>query len=117
VIVGPSNPVISIWPILHVLGDALAECAAPLVCVSPIVGGEVVKGPTAAFLEAYDQPVSAVGVVAFYETVIPDLLDGIITDEPVEQMASLRIDTDMADATSRAHVAERTLAFAETLAG
>ena len=80
-IVGPSNPVISIWPILHVLGDALGGLAAPVVCVSPIVGGEVVKGPTAAFLAAYDQPVSAAGVVAFYEQVAPGLLDGIVTDE------------------------------------
>ena len=116
VIVGPSNPVISIWPILRVLGDALAEIAAPLVCVSPIVGGEVLKGPTAAFLAAYDQPVSADGVVAFYEQVAPDLLDGIVTDEPVAGLTTLEIDTKMADLAGHARVAERTLAFALSLA-
>jgi LPPG:FO 2-phospho-L-lactate transferase len=116
VIVGPSNPVISIWPILNVLGDALAEIAAPVVCVSPIVGGEVVKGPTAAFLAAYDQPVSAAGVAAFYESVQPGLLDGIVADEPVADVAMLQIDTAMPNGAARARVAEHALAFAESLA-
>jgi LPPG:FO 2-phospho-L-lactate transferase len=117
VIVGPSNPVISIWPILHVLGEALAEIAVPVVCVSPIVDGEVVKGPTAAFLAAYDQPASAAGVVAFYEQVEPDLLDGIVADEPLAGLATLEVDTNMADVAACARVAEQTLAFAATLAG
>lgn len=117
VIVGPSNPVISIWPILHVLGDALAEVTAPVVCVSPIVDGEVVKGPTAAFLAAYDQPVSAAGVVAFYEQVAPDLLDGLVADEPTAGLATLEIDTNMPDVAACARVAEQTLAFAESLSG
>jgi LPPG:FO 2-phospho-L-lactate transferase len=116
VIVGPSNPVISIWPILHVLGKALAEVAAPVVCVSPIVGGEVVKGPTAAFLAAYGRPASAAGVVAFYEQVAPDLLDGLVADEPLAGLATLEIDTNMPDIAACAYVAERTLAFAVTLA-
>jgi LPPG:FO 2-phospho-L-lactate transferase len=116
VIVGPSNPVISIWPILHVLGKALARVAAPVVCVSPVVGGEIVKGPTAAFLEAYGQPVSAAGVVAFYESSHPGLLDGIVADEPVPGMATLEIDTAMRDSDSRARVAGQALAFADSLA-
>lgn len=133
VIVGPSNPVISIWPILSVLDQALVSCGAPVVCVSPVVGGEIVKGPTAAFLEAYGQPVSAQGIVGFYETVQPGLLDGIVADEPLPGQgpaagpgpaagseswpAALQIDTSMADPASRARVAEQTLAFADTLAG
>jgi LPPG:FO 2-phospho-L-lactate transferase len=115
VIVGPSNPVISIWPILSVLGDALVKLTAPIVCVSPVVGGEIVKGPTAAFLQAYEQPVSAAGVVGFYETVAPHLLHGIVADEPVGGIETLEIDIDMPDAASRALVAERTLALAESL--
>jgi LPPG:FO 2-phospho-L-lactate transferase len=117
VIVGPSNPVISIWPILSVLGDALAGLSVPVVCVSPVVGGEIVKGPTAAFLNAYDQPLSAAGVAAFYETRYPNLLDGMVADEPVPNIATLQIDTAMPDSASRARVAERTLAFAESLVG
>jgi len=117
VIVGPSNPVISIWPILHVLDDALVALTAPVVCVSPIVGGKVVKGPTAAFLAAYEQPASATGVIAFYEQVTPGLLAGIVADEHVDGLATLEIDTNMPDAQRRARVAEQTLAFAETLSG
>jgi LPPG:FO 2-phospho-L-lactate transferase len=117
VIVGPSNPVISIWPILHVLGEALAEITAPVVCVSPIVGGEVIKGPTAAFLAAYDQPASAAGVAAFYEQVAPGLLKGLVADEPLEGLPTLEIDTNMQDIAACARVGEQTLAFAATLAG
>ncbi len=117
VIVGPSNPVISIWPILSVLGEALGDISVPVVCVSPFVGGEIVKGPTEAFLEAYDQPLSATGVAAFYEALHPGLLDGIVADEQVEGLATLNIDTAMPDAPSRARVAEQTLAFANTLDG
>jgi LPPG:FO 2-phospho-L-lactate transferase len=116
VIVGPSNPVISIWPILSVLGEALGELATPVVCVSPVVGGEIVKGPTATFLEAYNQPVSAAGTVAFYESVCPGLLSGIVADEPLPKLPTLQLDTMMSDAESRAHVASRTLEFALALA-
>jgi LPPG:FO 2-phospho-L-lactate transferase len=117
VIVGPSNPVISIWPILSVLGEALSGLAAPVVCVSPVVGGEIVKGPTAAFLAAYGQPVSAIGVAAFYETVQPGLLDGIVADELVPVLATLQMDVAMPDAVARVRVAEQTLAFAQSLHG
>jgi LPPG:FO 2-phospho-L-lactate transferase len=116
IIVGPSNPVISIWPILHVLGDALDSLNAPVVCVSPVVGGEIVKGPTDAFLAAYGQPTSTAGVVAFYEKVRPGLLDGVVSDEPVAGMRALEIDVAMPDAAQRRRVAEQTLAFAESLA-
>jgi LPPG:FO 2-phospho-L-lactate transferase len=115
VIVGPSNPVISIWPILWVAGRALEAMAAPVICVSPVVGGEIVKGPTAAFLSAYGQPVSAPGVAAFYETVQPGLLDGIVADEPVPGLSTLQIDTLMHEGSARARVAAQTLAFALSL--
>jgi LPPG:FO 2-phospho-L-lactate transferase len=117
VIVGPSNPVISIWPILWALKDALRRITAPLVCVSPVVGGEIVKGPTASFLAAYERPVSAEGVAGFYEQVAPGLLDGVVADEAVPGLPTLRIDTAMATSESRARVAEQTLDFALSLAG
>jgi LPPG:FO 2-phospho-L-lactate transferase len=120
VIVGPSNPVVSIWPILHVLDGQLDELAAPVVCVSPVVGGEIVKGPTAAFLAAYEQPVSAAGVVAFYESIAPGLLSGIVADEDPRGLSrtlpALRLDTLMDTPSARARVAEGTLEFALTLA-
>ncbi|HEY5188656.1 MAG TPA: 2-phospho-L-lactate transferase CofD family protein, partial [Solirubrobacteraceae bacterium] len=51
IILGPSNPIISIGPILAVPGikEAIASSPAPVVAVSPLVGNEVIKGPTAAF--------------------------------------------------------------------
>jgi LPPG:FO 2-phospho-L-lactate transferase len=116
VILGPSNPVISIWPILHVVGDTLDGLDVPVVCVSPVVGGEIVKGPTATFLAAYEQPVSAAGVLGFYEQARPGLIGGVVADEPVESLPALLIETAMTDTAARARVAERVLAFALSLA-
>ena len=52
IVIGPSNPLASIAPILAVAGinEALRAATAPVVAVSPIVGGEVLKGPTASFM-------------------------------------------------------------------
>ena len=116
VVIGPSNPVISIRPILEVPGiaDALRATAAPVVAVSPIVGGEVVKGPTEAFLAWAGLDASAAGIARAYD----GLLDGIVADEdldPAQELPLLRMDTLMSDAASRRRVAEETLRFAEAL--
>jgi LPPG:FO 2-phospho-L-lactate transferase len=116
IVIGPSNPLASIAPILAVPGmrEALKGSAAPVVAVSPIVGGEVLKGPTAAFMAFAALECDAGGVADFYG----ELLDGIVADEDANgQPASLRMDTRMDDARSRAAVAEQTLGFAEALAG
>jgi LPPG:FO 2-phospho-L-lactate transferase len=78
VIVGPSNPVISIGPILAVPGmrEALAASPAKVVAVSPLVGGRAVKGPTDAFVASLGRPVTAAGVASLYAGVI----DGIVVD-------------------------------------
>ena len=114
VVIGPSNPLASIGPILAVPGlrDALARTRAPVVAVSPIVGGEVLKGPTAAFIAFAALPCSAQGVADHYG----ELLDGIVCDEPLASLPALQLDTRMHDAAGRARVAERVLGFAETLA-
>jgi LPPG:FO 2-phospho-L-lactate transferase len=115
IVIGPSNPVASIGPILAVPGirEALIDADAPTVAVSPIVGGAVLKGPTAPFMAFAALNCNAIGVAGFYG----DLLDGIVADEQVPGLATLDIDTNMSDAPSRAHVAERVLAFADSLAG
>ncbi len=117
IVIGPSNPMASIAPILAVPGmhEALAEAAAPVVCVSPIVGGEVLKGPTASFMAFAGLACNATGVRDFYG----ELLDGIVSDEPAPEGGprALRIDTRMSDAAARASVADQVLKFAETLAG
>src|SRR5437016_6009338 len=80
-VIGPSNPVASIGPILAVPGyrEALLRARAPVVAVSPIVGGEVLKGPTAAFMAFAALPCSAAGVAELYG----ELLEGIVCDEQV----------------------------------
>jgi LPPG:FO 2-phospho-L-lactate transferase len=114
IVIGPSNPLASIGPILAVPGirEALLASPAPLVAVSPIVGGEVLKGPTAAFMAFAALDCNADGVVDFYG----ELLDGIVADEDVGRLTTLRTNTRMDDAASRARVAEQTLSFAQALA-
>jgi LPPG:FO 2-phospho-L-lactate transferase len=81
VVICPSNPFISIEPILAVPGmrAAIAACGAPVVAVSPIVGGRAVKGPTAKMMQELGLPVSAASVAERYG----DLLDGYVVD-PVD---------------------------------
>ena len=78
VVICPSNPFISIEPILAVPGmrAALAGCGAPVVAVSPIIGGQAVKGPTAKMMQELGLPVSAASAAARYG----DLLDGYVVD-------------------------------------
>jgi LPPG:FO 2-phospho-L-lactate transferase len=115
IIIGPSNPVISIRPILEVpgLAAALHAAEAPVVAVSPIVGGQVLKGPTDAFMAWAGLPLSAAGVARAYAP----LIDGIVADEPMDEaeLVTQQTDTRMADAAARRRVAEEVLAFAEGL--
>ena len=113
IVLGPSNPVISVRPILDVpgLADALRAAPAPVVAVSPVVAGQVVKGPTRAFMAWAGHDPGAAGVAGYYG----DLLDGIVTDEEtagLDGLPVLRTDTLMRDAASRARVARETLDFA-----
>jgi LPPG:FO 2-phospho-L-lactate transferase len=79
VIICPSNPFISIEPILALPGmrEALKESGAPVVAVSPIIGGQAVKGPTAKMMRELGLEASAAGVAARYG----DLLDGYVVDD------------------------------------
>ncbi len=113
IVVGPSNPIISIGPILAVpaLREAIAACAAPVVAVSPLVGGRVLKGPTDAFLAWAGRPLTADGIAAHYD----GLLDGLVADEPASGLPTLETDVAMPDAAARRRLAAETLAFAEAL--
>ncbi len=68
VVICPSNPFISIAPILAVRGlrEAIAHCAAPVVAVSPIIGGRAVKGPTAKMMVELGLDASAAAVAQLY---------------------------------------------------
>lgn len=114
ILIGPSNPLVSIGPVLALPGmrEALTAARAPVVAVSPIVDGQVLKGPTAAFMAYAGVPCSAAGVAKLYE----DLLDGIVADEPVPGLPCLQTDTRMDDAAGRAGLARQTVEFAQALA-
>jgi len=114
IVIGPSNPIISIGPILAVPGmrDALAGSSAPVVAVSPIVDGASVKGPTEPFMSWAGLSLDATGIAACYD----GLLDGLVADEPCDALPVLRTDTLMRDARARERVAAETLRFAEGLA-
>jgi len=114
IVIGPSNPLASIGPILAVPGirEALLASPAPLVAVSPIVGGEVLKGPTASFMAFGALDCNADGVVDFYG----EMLDGIVADEDVGRLTTLRTNTRMDDRSGCTRLAEHTLSFAQALA-
>ena len=117
IVIGPSNPLASIAPILAVPGmrEALAAAPAPVIAVSPVVGGEILKGPTASFMAFAGLACNVTGVRDFYG----ELLDGIVSDEapPEGGPQALRTDTRMSDAAARASVAEQVLRFADSLTG
>jgi LPPG:FO 2-phospho-L-lactate transferase len=79
VLIAPSNPIVSIGPILAIEGvrDALARTRASAVAVSPIVGGEALKGPAAAMLASLGHEVSPAGVARLYA----DFLDVMVIDD------------------------------------
>ena len=118
IVIGPSNPVISIGPILAVPGmrEAIAASPAPVVAVSPYVAGEVVKGPTDRFMRALGRPTTAAGVASLYA----GLIDGMVVDEgdpdpPPAEIPTLAAPTLMEGASGRARVARIVLDYADTL--
>ena len=113
IVIGPSNPVISIGPILAVPGmrELIASSPAPVVAVSPFVGGHAVKGPTEAFCAYAGIAPSAQGIADHHG----DLLDGLVADEPAEGLPVAQTDTLMDSPEARRRVAAFTLEFAASL--
>lgn len=79
IVICPSNPYLSIDPILHVSGlrKSLKAAPAPIVAVSPIVGGQAVKGPAAKLMEELGKEVSPVTIANHFD----GLIDGFVLDE------------------------------------
>jgi LPPG:FO 2-phospho-L-lactate transferase len=118
IVIGPSNPVISIGPILAVPGmrEAINGADAPVVAVSPYVAGQVVKGPTDRFMAAVGRPPTAAGVASLYG----GLLDAMVADEgdpepPPEEIPVRVAPTLMDGAAGRVRVARTVLDFAASL--
>ena len=85
VVIAPSNPIVSIAPILETPGirEALADSPAPIVAVSPIVGGRALKGPAAQMLATLGHEVSSLAVARLYA----GLIDGLVIDEVDRELA------------------------------
>jgi LPPG:FO 2-phospho-L-lactate transferase len=84
VVIAPSNPFVSIGPILAVPGvrAAIHSAAAPVVAISPIVGGAAVRGPAADMLVLLGgKPATASGLAAYYAQTYPDLIDLFVLDK------------------------------------
>ncbi len=117
----PSNPYLSIDPILSVPGmrRLLQHAHAPKLAVSPIVGGAAIKGPAAKMMRELGQMVSPLTVVDHFA----DLLDGFVLDHADADVADavelpvLVTDTVMTDLPSKQRLAAEVLAFAAQLAG
>ena len=118
IVIGPSNPVISIGPILAMpaLREAITATPAPVVAVSPYVAGQVVKGPTDVFMRAVGRPSTAAGVASLYEGLIQGIIcDPEDPDPPPEGLRVLSCPTLMEGPGGRRELAERTLELASTL--
>jgi LPPG:FO 2-phospho-L-lactate transferase len=109
IVIGPSNPVISIGPILALPGmrEAVAGAPAPVVAVSPFVGGRSLKGPTEHFCEWAGIETSAAGIAGAYAAVV----DGLVADEAVNGVPCLVTETLMGDEEARRRVASEVLQF------
>jgi len=122
VIICPSNPMLSIEPMLAMpaLRHALASCAAPRIAVSPIVGGAAIKGPTAKMLRELARPVDALEAARRYA----GLIDGYVVDTSDAHVARLdaagarviAVPTVMREGASKERLARECLAFADALA-
>jgi len=115
IIIGPSNPVISIGPILALpgLAEAIGASPAPVVAVSPLVGGGVVKGPTEACLRWAGHALSSDGIADAYA----GLIEGLIADERTGALPTLETEVLMDTPERRSRLADETLHFALALAG
>jgi LPPG:FO 2-phospho-L-lactate transferase len=120
VIICPSNPMLSIEPMLAIPGlrEALVGCRAPRIAVSPIVAGRAIKGPTAKLLRELGRPVDAMEAARRYA----GLIDGYVVDSADHlqtQDSGLRVaavPTVMCDVASKERLANECLALADAIA-
>jgi LPPG:FO 2-phospho-L-lactate transferase len=127
ILIAPSNPIVSIEPILAVPGlrqtiERARAAGTPVVAVSGIVGGRALKGPADRMLASLGHEPSALGVARLYAGLatgfVLDPVDvGFVPEIERLGLRTLVVDTIMVDSTSRARVAADVLAFASALAG
>jgi LPPG:FO 2-phospho-L-lactate transferase len=120
IVICPSNPYLSVDPILAVPGfrAALASAPAPVVAISPLVGGKAVKGPTGKIMAELGVPATAAAVARHYA----GLIDGLVIDHadgaavPDLPIAARVTATLMETLDDRERLAADSLAFAAELA-
>lgn len=119
IMIAPSNPFVSIGPILALAGlrDDIHGARAVVVAVSPIVGGAAIKGPAAAMLAAFGHDVSALGVARLYANIadafVLDTEDELLAPAIVELgLRTSVVPTLMRDRATRAELARATIAAA-----
>lgn len=115
ILIAPSNPWLSVDPILAVpgIGDALRAATSPVVAVSPLVGGTAVKGPTAKLMAELGLPVTNASIAAHYD----GLIDGLLIDngDDAPDLAHARTATLMTTLADRARVAQAAVDLAKSL--
>ncbi|MEM6941238.1 MAG: 2-phospho-L-lactate transferase [Pseudomonadota bacterium] len=116
VVIAPSNPLVSITPILDIPGmrEALSEARAPIIGVSPLIAGKVVKGPADRMLTALGHRADAAGVALIYKDLLDhfvvDRADAALTSEITDQGVTPHLtDILMPDATAKARLAAEIL--------
>jgi LPPG:FO 2-phospho-L-lactate transferase len=120
IVICPSNPFLSIDPILSVPGlrAALAKHPAPVVAVSPIIGGEAVKGPTAKMMAELGIAATTQSIAAHYRSLVSGLVIDRVdaADRERVDVSSIATNTLMRSIEDRARLARDVLAFCDTLA-
>jgi LPPG:FO 2-phospho-L-lactate transferase len=117
VVIGPSNPYVSVDPILTRSGVREALRRKPVVAVSPIVGGQAVKGPLATMIpQLTGRPPSAGAVAAHYGPLLRGLVVERGDESGIEEVAVTGTDAIMRSRHDRKRLAEEVLHFAEELA-
>jgi len=118
IVIAPSNPFVSVGTILAVPGllDALLAAPAPVVAVSPVVGGAALRGPADRMLESLGGTASATGVVAHYRERYPGLVDTFVLDQldiaEVPALEASGVSVDVLPTVMRSHDDRRVLAGA-----
>ncbi len=117
IVIAPSNPWLSIDPILAVPGivTAIKESPAPVVAVTPLPGGKAIKGPTAKIMDELDMPLSVQSIADHYREIIDGLLIDATDQEPVS-VNFARQNTIMIDHADKISLARAALDFAKRIA-
>ena len=121
IIICPSNPFVSVAPVIEVVGFLAAAALIPTIAVSPIVAGTAIKGPAAKMMQELNMPSTALAVAEHYQDKYPGLLNGFVIDESdagsIEQftLPTIAAPSIMVSLTNRMALAERCLAFFDEL--